>query len=144
MADEDDAADGQRAAPAVRRVGLHERQVVAGEDADDAGLGRRGAAVDPDDAGVGVGAQDQARVEHAGQTKVAGVACRPRRLLAAVEARYRLADRRDAGHSGDSTPSRRAPVSAAVAYLPRAAWFPSSPGPGNVASDPTEWAQVGR
>src|SRR5207253_4057088 len=61
------------------------------------------------------------RVEHAGQTKIPGVARRPRRLLAAVEARYRLADRREAGHSRDSTPSRRAPVAPAVACLAREA-----------------------
>ena len=62
-------ADGERRLRRIAVLVLGERQVVGGEDGDDAGDGEGGGLVDAVDAGVGVGAADGAGVEQAGQRR---------------------------------------------------------------------------
>ena len=92
MPREQRAIDGERRLAARRGIDLDELQITRGEDTEDARHLRRGLGVDPRDARVGVRAQDQTHVHHAGQGEVRGVAREAGHLLAAVHAAQRLSD----------------------------------------------------
>ena len=103
VAGEERPLQGQRAAVAIGRVLMAQRQVAAAEDADHAGERGGGLAVDRDDARVRVRAQDEAAVEHAGKPQVRGEAGEAGDLLASVETGQGAADGRGCRHGDESS-----------------------------------------
>ena len=96
---EERAIDGERRDVAIAASLVRERQVGAGEHADDAGQRGGARGVDTPDVRVGVRAQHEPRVQHARQLHVARKARDAGHLLWAVEAGDGTAD---LGHRGTS------------------------------------------